>query len=131
MSDLAGLASRVDKDGDSAPRQARDALDGAPKGLAIPEHSLSTTTNYLGEHEIVGVQACDGRILDQDRIGDVERDQDVAADLRAGSLDGGEVAEHAVLELDHIIAPGAHCEIIERILSETGSNDELRNDELR
>jgi hypothetical protein len=57
----------------------------------------------LGEQKIAAVQAA--HVLQDDGVACVQRNDRVIADLMACGLDGGEILQHATVELDAVIVP--------------------------
>jgi hypothetical protein len=51
------------------------------------------------------VQAAQTHVLQDDGVARVQRNDRVIADLMACGLDGGEILEHATVELDTVIMP--------------------------
>jgi hypothetical protein len=69
----------------------------------------------LGEQEIAGLQAAHTHVLQDDGVARVQRNDRVIADLTACGLDGGEILEHATVELDTVIVP----EIADGVVAES------------
>src|SRR5437868_752852 len=75
----------------------------------------------LDESKIVRIEVRQGHVLEQDRIGGIERNQHISSDLLTCGLHGGEVCEQVVVKLDHVADCRSRRKVRDGVLPEAGA----------